>query len=117
MAAEQAPKGRTAEVKNGQQKGPPGPANVAEADALSDLFPGRQSRGISGPVASVIGQPLAQRKEPPMKPVIRYRSPLLFRKSHKPNRVLQIRPAQKAAPIVRPARAGPQINTYEYATD
>ena len=52
-----------------------------------------------------------------MKPVIRYRSQLLFRKSYKPNRVIRIRPAPKAALVVRPARAGPQINTYEYATD
>ena len=52
-----------------------------------------------------------------MKPVIRYRSQLLFRKSYKPNRVIRNRPAQKAALGVRPARAGPQINTYEYATD
>ena len=52
-----------------------------------------------------------------MKPVIRYRSQLLFRKSYKPSRVIRIRPAQKAALVVRPARAGPQINTYEYATD
>ena len=52
-----------------------------------------------------------------MKPVIRYRSQLLFRKSYKPNRVIRIRLAPKAALVVRPARAGPQINTYEYATD
>ena len=52
-----------------------------------------------------------------MKPVIRYRSQLLFRKSYKPNRVIRIRPAQTVALVVRPAPAGPQINTYEYATD
>ena len=52
-----------------------------------------------------------------MKPVIRYRSQLLFRKSYKPNRAIRIRPAPKVALIVRPARAGPQINTYEYATE
>jgi hypothetical protein len=54
-----------------------------------------------------------------MKPVIRYRSQLLFRKSYKSSPVIRIRPAQKAAPVVRPARAGPQIQiyTYEYATD
>ena len=51
-----------------------------------------------------------------MKP-IRYQSKLLFRKSYKPNRVIRIRPAPKVALIVRPARAGPQINTYEYETD
>jgi hypothetical protein len=52
-----------------------------------------------------------------MKPVIRYRSQLLFRKSYKPNRVIRIRPAPKVALIVRPDRAGPKINTYEYETD
>ena len=52
-----------------------------------------------------------------MKPVIRYRSQLLFRKSYKPSRVIRIRPAQEGARIVWPARAGPQINTYEYAAD
>ncbi len=52
-----------------------------------------------------------------MKPVIRYKSQLLFRKSYKPSRVIRIRPAQKVALVVRRARAGPQINTYEYATD
>ena len=60
---------------------------------------------------------LKQRKEPPMKPVIRYRSQLLFRKSYKPNRVIRIRPAPKAALVVRPARAGLLFKTYEYATD
>ena len=49
-----------------------------------------------------------------MKPVIRWpsartRSPLLFRKSHKPSRVIRIRPAQKAALVVWPAPAGPQF--------
>ena len=42
-----------------------------------------------------------------MKPVIRYRSQLLFRKSYKPNHVIRIRPAQKVVLIVRRA-AGPQ---------
>ena len=31
-----------------------------------------------------------------MKPVIRYQSQLLFRKSYKPNRVIRIRPATKS---------------------
>ena len=43
-----------------------------------------------------------------MKPVIRYRSRWLFRKSYKPNRVIRIRPAQKATLVVCSARAGPQ---------
>ena len=56
-------------------------------------------------------------KGDPMKPVIRYQSQLLFRKSYKPNRVIRIRPAPKVTLIVRPARAGPQNKPYEYATD
>ena len=52
-----------------------------------------------------------------MKPVIRYRSQLLFRKSYKPNRVIRIRPARKPVLVVRPARAGPQIDTFEYGID
>ena len=48
-----------------------------------------------------------------MKPVIRYKSQLLFRKSYKPGRVIRIRPGPKVALIVRPSRAGPQVNTYE----
>ena len=52
-----------------------------------------------------------------MKPVIRYRSQWLFRKSYKPSRVIRIRPAQKSTLVVCPARAGPQINIYEYAID
>ena len=40
-----------------------------------------------------------------MKPVIRYKSQLLFRKSYKPSRVIRIRSAPKVALIVRPARA------------
>ena len=54
-----------------------------------------------------------------MKPVIRYRSQprISFRGNYKPNCVIRIRPAQKAVLIVRPARAGPQFSTYEYATD
>ena len=52
-----------------------------------------------------------------MKAVIRYRSKLLFRKSYKPSRVLRIRPAQKLALVVRPARAGSQNQAYEYTID
>ena len=42
-----------------------------------------------------------------MKPVIRYRSQLLFRKSYKPKRIIQIRPAAKWNLVFRPSRAGP----------
>ena len=46
-----------------------------------------------------------------MKPVLRYQSQLLFRKSYKPNRVIRIRPP-KMNFIFRPVRFGvkPQIN-------
>src|SRR2546423_15522793 len=44
-----------------------------------------------------------------MKPVIRYQSQLLFRKSYKPNRIIRIRPVQKLNLVFRPSRAGPQI--------
>lgn len=48
-----------------------------------------------------------------MKPVIRYRSQLLFRKSYKPSRI-RIQPA-KLNFVFRPVRFGlkPQIKTYE----
>ena len=52
-----------------------------------------------------------------MKPVIRYRSQLLFRKSYKPNRVIRIRPAQRVVLVVRPAQPSSKNQTYEYATD
>jgi hypothetical protein len=52
-----------------------------------------------------------------MKPVLRYQSQLLFRKSYKPNRVSRIRPVPKVTIVVRPVRTGPQNQTYEYATD
>jgi hypothetical protein len=53
-----------------------------------------------------------------MKPVIRYRSQLLFRKSYKPSRVLRIRPA-KFSFVFRPLRFGlkPKIETYECKTN
>jgi hypothetical protein len=44
-----------------------------------------------------------------MKPVIRYRSQLRLRKSYKPSRIIRIRPEQKTAFVVWPARAGPQL--------
>jgi len=39
-----------------------------------------------------------------MKPVIRYQSQLLFRKSYKPNRLIRIRPAVKPSVTFRPMR-------------
>jgi hypothetical protein len=52
-----------------------------------------------------------------MKPVIRYQSQLLFRKSYKPNRIVRIRPAQRLNLVFRPLRAGQQIKKYECETD
>jgi hypothetical protein len=37
-----------------------------------------------------------------MKPILRYQSQLLFRKSYKPNRVIRIRPAQRLNLVFRP---------------
>ncbi len=39
-----------------------------------------------------------------MKPVIRYQSQLLFRKSYKPNRLIRIRSAAKPSVTFRPVR-------------
>ena len=39
-----------------------------------------------------------------MKPVLRYQSQLLFRKSYKPNRGIRIRPTAKLNIVFRPAR-------------
>jgi hypothetical protein len=54
-----------------------------------------------------------------MKPVIRYRTQprVSFRGNYKSNRVIRIRPAQKATLVVCPAWAGPKIKMYEYETD
>ena len=52
-----------------------------------------------------------------MKPVIRYQSQLLFRKSYKPNRVIRIRPVKLNFEF-RPVHFGlkPKITTYERKT-
>ena len=49
-----------------------------------------------------------------MKPVIRYQSQLLPRRSYKPSRVIRIRPA-KVRFTFRPVRFGikPKLTTYE----
>ena len=39
-----------------------------------------------------------------MKPIIRYRSQLLLRRSYKPNRLLSVRPMAKGAVAFRPTR-------------
>ncbi len=38
-----------------------------------------------------------------MKPVLRFQSQLLYRKSYKPRRVIRIRPAAKLTLVFRPA--------------
>ena len=37
-----------------------------------------------------------------MRPILRYQSQLLFRKSYRPIRVIRIRPAAKVNPLFRP---------------
>ena len=56
--------------------------------------------------------PNRERKEP-MKPVIRYQSQLLPRRSYKINRRIRIRPTQRLNLVFRPARAGPRVKDYE----
>lgn len=53
-----------------------------------------------------------------MKPVIRYRSQLLFRESYKPKGVIRIKPV-KLSFTFRTVRFGvkPKIASYEYAND
>ena len=49
-----------------------------------------------------------------MKPIMRYRSQLLFRKSYKPNRVIRIRPVWRFNVVFRPVSrfgAKPQLDT------
>jgi hypothetical protein len=52
-----------------------------------------------------------------MKPVRRYQSQLLFRKSYKPNRILRFKPTNLKIEF-RPVRFGvkPQIKRYEFET-
>ena len=52
-----------------------------------------------------------------MKPVNRYQSQLLMRKSNKPSRMIRIRPV-KLKFVFHPVRFGlkPQFKLYEYAT-
>jgi hypothetical protein len=53
-----------------------------------------------------------------MKPVIRYQSQLLFRKSYKPNRLIRIRPVAKPTVTFRPVRrfgVKPQLELVSYS--
>ena len=49
-----------------------------------------------------------------MKPVLRFQSQLLFRKSYKPDRLIRLRLAAKTIKVFRPTRARPQLKLYEY---
>jgi hypothetical protein len=44
-----------------------------------------------------------------MRPVLRYQSQLLFRKSYKPNRMIRIRPAEKRNLTFRPSLVRSEI--------
>jgi hypothetical protein len=44
-----------------------------------------------------------------MKPVIRYQSQLLYRKSYKPDRLIRIRLAARTIKVFRPTRAGTEM--------
>jgi hypothetical protein len=74
--------------------------------------------GSSAWLRAADGQAVFYSKSPtkgdPMKPIMRYRSQLLFRKSYKPNRVIRIRPVKLYFEF-RPVRFGlkPQIKTRE----
>jgi hypothetical protein len=92
-------------------------ANPAKTKAASHpLSRRRQPTGLPHPVAPVIvPQPTAtQTKVDPMKPILRYRSQMLFRQSIQPKRILRIRPA-KLNFIFRPAQFGlkPKITPCE----
>ena len=62
MAASEAAKARSAEIKNRQQEGPTGPPNAAEPYALNSFLSGRQSCGISSAVAPVIQAAVGEEK-------------------------------------------------------
>ena len=65
---------------------------------------------VAIPTPSAKSQPLT--KGTKMKPIIRYQSQLLYRKSYKPIRIIHIRPDAKAMRYPF-SRAGPQSKTYE----
>jgi hypothetical protein len=98
----------------------PGAADLAETKAAIHPFSRRrQPIGLPHPVAPVIvPQPTStQTKGDPMKPILRYRSQMLFRQSIPPKRILRIRPA-KLNFIFRPTRFGvkPKIKLHECQT-
>ena len=114
---------RSAQGQNPQQKGSSNPADGARTAATAEAIRrGWRSTAVPNLLAHVrlsCAVKINVMKGAIMKSVIRYRSQprIIFRGNYKPNRVIRIRAAHRVALIVRPARAGPQINTYEYATD
>jgi hypothetical protein len=112
VATCEAAKAHTAEIKDCQQERPTGPADAAEHKAPINLISARSEPGrTSTPRAFVIGGKHDNEiKGETMKPVIRYRSQLLFRKSYKPDRGMRIQPAKLHLEF-RPVRFGvkPQI--------
>jgi len=51
----------------------------------------------------IVSQPAAtQTKGDSMKPILRYQSQLLFRRSYKPQRVMRIRPLKRTNYVFRP---------------
>jgi hypothetical protein len=77
----------------------------------------RRGRSITDAFRQFHHQPSTLNQEPIMKPVLRYQSQLLFRKSYKPSRVLRIRPARLSF-VFRPVRFGlkPKIESSECKT-
>ena len=141
MAAQQVSKACSAEGKNPQQEGSAGLADAAKTGTPTRCLAGRQqSTRLSRSVALLItkteerimqNEGLAKattsgvlhsalsilhlERRLPMKPVARYQSKLLFRKSYKPSRFIRIRPVTKLNFVFRPVRFGlkPKIESYE----
>lgn len=48
-----------------------------------------------------------------MRPVLRFQSQLLYRRSYKPARILRVRPSARRTLSFRPARAGIPLTSYD----
>jgi hypothetical protein len=91
------------------------PSPPASADGEGCRGEAKRRRAVSRPgssfgPASQFFKPLT--KGNPMKPVLRYQSHLLYRKSYKPKRVIRIRPTGKLNIVFRPVNrfgAKPQL--------
>jgi hypothetical protein len=95
-------------------------ANPAETKAaIHPHLQRRQPAGLPHPVAPmIVPEPITtQTKGSSVKPILRYQSQLLFRRSLQPKRILRIRPT-KLKFIFRPARFGvkPEIDLHECKT-